>query len=290
MSNGACMEYNFGQKKNWRRWAWNRVIERLRIPPAEALVVYLAGANDFDREVALQKGFKECNLIAVERDKKALSSLRSRGVLCVYGDFLDTLYSWPAHTTVHAVIGDLCCGLDIPLAFKINNLYGVPALSRGLVNVWNFMRGREVLGFNKAFDQKATITRGVAETGAGKSEIKEEVLHRGNQLMKALSLKLTAAYLHQSGVELPENDKLDAIAARPEAQKQVLAQIWRVGRPAFNSYRSISGQTFDSIAWTFADVSREAGDSLSPMYVEEYRPSNQRNVAAILAHRTMRMR
>jgi len=285
------MDYAFGPKKNWRRWAWNRVVERLSVPPAEALVVYLAGADDFDREVALQKGFKAHNLIAVERDKKALAALRSRGVLCIHGDFLDTLYSWPAHTNVHAVIGDLCCGLDVDLAIKIGRLSLSPALRTGLANTWNFMRGRELSGFNKIFDNDWAIQGLAAEAEMPKSKAREEILHRGKLLVKALAMDMSCIRLRNAGVKMEEpEDVMAALNSHVDVHRQAMRSLCDLTNPIFNSYRSTSGQTFDSVVWKFPNVSNCGANSLPGYYAEKYRPSNQRNVAAILAHRTMRMK
>ena len=38
--------YKFGNKNNWRRWQWNKIMERLNKPPKDAVVVYLIGPCD----------------------------------------------------------------------------------------------------------------------------------------------------------------------------------------------------------------------------------------------------
>jgi hypothetical protein len=75
------MNYKFGTKANWRRWQWNRIVERLAVPVRDAVVVYLAGPEDLDRPVALSKGFRPDNLIAVDRDGDVVKQLRMNGTL-----------------------------------------------------------------------------------------------------------------------------------------------------------------------------------------------------------------
>jgi len=126
---GAVMNYDFGPKRNWRRWVWNRIAERVE-NTRTSTVLYLAGAQDFDRAVALRHGFAPNNLIAAERHAPTLGNLRSSGVLAVDGEFKDVLNSLIASRPVHVVYGDFCNGLTLDLVHSTVNWIGEPKLRK----------------------------------------------------------------------------------------------------------------------------------------------------------------
>ena len=84
-------DYTRKPKEEWRRWVWNRVTER--IPKvardgsrrADATVLYLVGPNDLDREVALSKGFRGFNVIAVDIDEECIVKVRKAHNLGICG-------------------------------------------------------------------------------------------------------------------------------------------------------------------------------------------------------------
>ena len=57
MSNGHKINYDFGAKNNWRRWAWNRAKERISVKPKDAIVLYLPAKENFGYESCYSKRF-----------------------------------------------------------------------------------------------------------------------------------------------------------------------------------------------------------------------------------------
>lgn len=142
MSNGATKNYDFGPKRHWRRTVWNRVKSELSVPASDAVVLYLPGPHDFDREIAIEKGFKDKNLIAIERDSRIVSKLRRDGKLVANCDFIDALNS--LNRPVHFVFGDFCKGVDFS-TFK--GIFTASQFNKNLENTifaLNFQRGREI--------------------------------------------------------------------------------------------------------------------------------------------------
>lgn len=141
---GATKDYKFGQKNNWRRWLWNNIVKRkIDKPLKECLVLYLAGESDLDRKVAVEKGFHPNNLIAVEKDKQVVKSLRDRGVICIHGDFIEVLkaFYW-TDATIDVLIADFCGGFTNKNTKMIDALCAKYLPKQSLVAL-NLLRGRE---------------------------------------------------------------------------------------------------------------------------------------------------
>lgn len=136
------MNYNFEQKNHWRNTIWNRIAERIKCRPENAIVLYLAAEQDLDRDAALKRGFVNNNLIAVDRDGAAVDAIRSAGNLCIHGDVIDVMRTWPEHTPVSAVIADFMCGLEESLMerFMVGSM--APGV-RDCVFLCNLLRGRD---------------------------------------------------------------------------------------------------------------------------------------------------
>lgn len=134
-------DYKNGQKNNWRRRAWNHIAS---LADKDAVVLYLPGERDLDRKEAVQRGFKDNNLIAVERDKSVAATLRKQGVNTINSDLLTVLQNWPNHTPIGVVIADLQCGFD-PAVFDLVKAFALhPALYETTFLV-NLQRGRDTL-------------------------------------------------------------------------------------------------------------------------------------------------
>lgn len=139
------MNYKFGRKNHARRWVWNRTSERLRASGfgiCESVVLYLAGAQDLDRPVALSHGFRSNNLIAIERDPAVCRELRRAGVLAIHGDAAEVVAAFPvSRVPVVALILDTM----MPGGNAANRLFEVAMLTveRGGVVAINLQRGRE---------------------------------------------------------------------------------------------------------------------------------------------------
>lgn len=139
---GADKEYKFGAKNNWRRAVWNSIKAGLVTPVRDATVLYLAGPGDYDREIAVSKGFNPNNLISVERNKKVLSRLRDRGVLTVHGDFIEAAKAWPITKPFDVVFGDFCGDVSKDMLAGIKALTLMQQTARA-VFAFNFQRGRD---------------------------------------------------------------------------------------------------------------------------------------------------
>ena len=134
--------FRIGTKNNWRRWVWNRVRERFtRVD--DALVLYLAGHEDLDREVAVSKGFRNENLIAVDDNPKVVKAIRAKGFLAIQHDLAELVFMWPEDWPLTFVLADFCSGfIDSSWVFA-EACVSSKALVRGSVVAVNFQRGRE---------------------------------------------------------------------------------------------------------------------------------------------------
>lgn len=271
---GAKKSYDFGPKRHWRRWVWNRIAERLGYygsngvrfcRPRDALAVYLSGAMDFDRQIAIDRGFHADNLIAVDRTSSVVRNVRNRGALCVNGDILHAAIAIAKRRRLDVVHADLCCGLSPQLAVDIMQLMLMPNAQRCVVSV-NMMRGRDPQSNAfRSFWGRWSSTK-----------------HRGR-------------WLHFSVLwEFAKH------AGDQTAAASMIRTLDRHTLPAFNEYRSDSGQTFDSVVFynpvaiwpdtKFAQLRSEwtshkmiGGHTASPKYRK-----TAASAAAVMAHRTMR--
>jgi hypothetical protein len=161
---GRGVNYKFGNKNNWRRWAWNRVDEQLAVPAREANVLYLAGAEDLDRPIAKAHGFRDHNLIAVDLSKHTVASLRERRTISIKDRIEDVLQAWPRTREIHFVNLDLCCGFELRLCNSIVRGLLNPAFVRSVVLI-NFQRGRESNGMEivRQHDRDAILATGDAK-------------------------------------------------------------------------------------------------------------------------------
>lgn len=255
------MNYDYGNKRNWRRWMWNRIAERTD-DRRNALVLFLAGKDAHDIAVAEQKGFQRKNMIAVERDKATVRELRDSGVLTIEGDLCDVLSSWPQARSVDVVVADFCCGLEIKI---LQSLHQAPMM-RPLINAamaFNFQRGRERTS-EAIFD--ALACQGVDTK---------------NRAATFYSLCVAKCMLNE-----PNIDQGRAYEA--------YALFGRRAEPKFFSYRSTAGNLyFDTVVFKapFQRLLDETGVSLPKaerLEVPERFKPQVRRTAAVLAHHTRR--
>ncbi len=179
---GAVMNYDFGPKRHWRRWVWNRIAEK--VDAKHSLCVYLAGANDYDRPVAIAKGFRGGNLVAVERDAVTRDLLRERGVLTIDADFISAVDAAALGRRVDVVLADLCCGLRWEAIEAALRWFCLPNL-RNATFAFNLMRGRDP----ETNEMRASITH----LFPAKREI-----HRGKLLLHRFDRRvLRRGHLHR---------------------------------------------------------------------------------------------
>jgi hypothetical protein len=134
--------YKFGNKNNWRRRQWNLIRDRISVSPKDAVVLYLAGPEDLDREVAISKGFRDSNLIAVERNKRTAAGLRKKGILTLNCDIIDAIYSYNRDKKIDVLVADLTCGLEHKIWFAVAMSWLLPQMSKAVYSL-NMQRGRE---------------------------------------------------------------------------------------------------------------------------------------------------
>ena len=105
-----AVDYRNPQKNQWRARVWGAI--RAATPnPSSGLVLYLPGSTDLDARIAVRRGFRLENMVAIDRDKSIISQLRADRRIAINADLFETLLAWPDHVKVGAVIADLQCGL-----------------------------------------------------------------------------------------------------------------------------------------------------------------------------------
>jgi len=278
------MNYDFSQKRHWRRTYWNAIRSNLSIPARDALVVYLAGEHDEDREIALAKGFRAENLIAIERDPRIAGRLRKRGVLVLQGDAFEVLRHCMPDRQIDVVALDFCCGLHINVAIDMTSLMLMPHLAQCVFAV-NLLRGRD----QSSNDVRAQLNRLMSDK-IGK--------HRGDALWSHMVVCLEGTLhgdfaLSAQGLlaVVPNRPKRDlSRASLTREQFEAIADI----SPRFLSYRSTACQTFDSVVFKNAWHKVAGADTL-----EAYRKAMSSEMAgtplrssqaAVFAHRTRRLK
>lgn len=264
MSKGASFDYQFGTKKNWRRWIWNRIAERVD-DRRNAICIYLPSADDKDRQVAIEKGFRSENLIGVERNRATLGKARQHG-LCVHGEFFDAVFSLQRSRKIAVIFGDFCSGLSDQVVDNLLNLWLLPN-TRDAVCAFNFLRGRDG-SFSAGRDVYQVFRKEVEREGGKNFDSFEK--HRGAQL-----------FVHGMGMNTVAHSNQLHIRERGNASET-----------DFNSYRSSCGQVFDSVVTKRPfDIYGLDDRKLNVAFEaqSELCSKTARSVAAILAHRTMRL-
>jgi hypothetical protein len=306
------MNYDFPSKRHWRRSLWNCVADRLSVARKDALVLYLAGEQDEDREVAIQKGFRSHNLIAVDREKAAVRKLRERGSLALCGDVFDHLDAWNCDRPINAVILDLTCDLSSRVLDSIDRLPYLPQLQDAVIAI-NVCRGRAadwslnadflqggLLSIEDAL-QAADASKSVRMGDVSRTDFAERVLrdwgckgskHRGELLRGFLSrcwcASIIAAQAGWSCEQQVDWKSVPGLSNENSARFQLGLQAAKFQTL---SYRSVRRQTYDTLVFRVP---------LKAMQMEQtrirgeldmlHRGSQLRRLqAAIWAHRTMRM-
>jgi hypothetical protein len=138
------INYTSSPKLTWRGWVWNRITERIsKLDRPDAIVLYLVGPNDLDREIAIRKGFKSKNLIAIDRDEECVKAARRIGSLAIQATLEDLLVAWPKDLPISAVLADFTCGLDKVMNFFQGAILASRAIHPETVIAVNLQRGRD---------------------------------------------------------------------------------------------------------------------------------------------------
>lgn len=140
MAKNGIDNYKFGRKNNWRRTVWNEIARRTN-NKRNSRILYLAGEQNLDAEVAEQKGFDRRNMIAVEMDAERMKKLRQSGVTVIHENLIEVLNSWPNNHKVDVIVADFCFGFNSD-AYELYDMLQNPALVDSVLLV-NFQRGRD---------------------------------------------------------------------------------------------------------------------------------------------------
>lgn len=304
MNTGATRSYKNGQKNHWRRTMWNEVLKRTDGREKTQPILYLAGPEDMDREIAVSKGVPPQNLIAIDRFAPNVGAIRSKGAPAINADALDVLWSWPKDRPVCAVLMDYCGGLGRENAMVFDVFQRRPF--RRSVAMVNFLRGR---------DPWSNLIRvGLSESGLlqplwlsdGKTvtALHHDTKHRAYQFLIFNALDFINSVrgvgtLHMT--KASDGDKVTTGVVFPTTPES--REVYRMGvsllmtqmRPTFYTYKS-GMLTFDSavfdppwgvvpdaVDFTLIDnawAQREQSFS---------EPGLVRRLAAMLAVRTMRL-
>jgi hypothetical protein len=282
MSNGAVFDYDFGCKRNWRRWAWNRIAERAK--NKDGFVLYLPSVADFDRDVAVSKGFKESNLIAAEVNDRVIESLRKRNRLVVRGTIYEAALSILASGRCVSVINaDLTHGVYVDEVARVSDIFWHP-MTHGVVMAINMLRGRdkEVNPFRGFFEPMFRALKLKSTDESSRFDPK----HRGMQVILSLAAMMTKTW-HQTpvGVGGSTNNEIDW------ARRFITSSSC-----CFHSYRSNSGQFFDSVVFCNPILANSEDKSVQlerkdmDRAVKQFVPQHIRaSCSAVLAHRTRRL-
>jgi len=263
MKSKTGVDYQFGVKNNWRRWQWNRIVERLRVlnkRPKNCLVLYLPGEKDLDRPVALSKRFSPDNLIAVEADKTVVDKLRVRGVNCIHGDLGKVIENWPdKEPRIDVVVADYCCGITEVVATFIESFNFTPGVSDKFVVSINMLRGRD--SWSNFLREQDTVF--------GKHDQK----HRGMQFVYFLM----QPYLH--AMEMVAEDICNCQHCGASAEKNVVfqekfmkhnwARLYDYTKPEFQTYSSVMGNMkMDSVVFIWGKTVCNLHDGQEDIIVE----------------------
>ena len=161
MNSKPISKYKRGPKNNWRRWQWNRIVERLKVAkirPRDALVLYLAGKENLDMPEAVRRGFRPENMIAVDLEKDVVSHLRNQGITAICQPLHEVIRNWPKNDLIHVVVADFCSGFSRATAAFANSLLDSEGLALQVVIAVNLLRGRDPF-FSRSGLHKPTMHR-----------------------------------------------------------------------------------------------------------------------------------
>lgn len=281
MKNGATYDYDYSRKRHWRRWNWNRICERLAVRPRDAVVLYLAGSSDLDRPIALERGFKESNLIAVDRESAVVRELRNSGVITIKGDILDCLVNWPTRHPLHVVLADFCCAPTCSLVEKICLCESVPSVHRAVFSI-NFMRGRDPdwTSFHRKIEAYVPAAGEVFGELYGRNDLKSRSRQFFIFRYCALAQGL-ASIASFPGAALSDEEERQAAVLLVHALVSM--------RFAFSGYQNRSGIVFDGVVYCGAGQLLDEPPQMPPGLSASKSQGLASKIIANLAVRTRRI-
>lgn len=227
---GATKNYGEGgEKARWRREVANDVIGRLGERTKRTATIYLSGPTDEDRSVLRGKGLLNKNLIAVDIELHNVRSVRRTRSPAIHGDLREVLRAWPNDWPVGAVLVDLTCGYEDSVIRSLLLSMLLKAPLQQAVVVFNLQRGRDG-------SSKEIRDAGAALLGVGK--------HRGKMVMACLMSCVTRDWKDDPSKWAKHGGTLAA------AIRQWYANVEFICRPTYHSYKTQSGNMFDSVVFS----------------------------------------
>jgi hypothetical protein len=297
MTNGVAFDYNFGAKKHWRRSVWNEILRRTNRRERNEFVLYLAGKNDFDREIAISKGVPSENLIAIEKDSYAVTELRKRKIPVIEADLLDVLWSWPKERRVCAVLADYCSGLEWSNC-GLYDCFARPVLREATIAI-NLQRGRDPWSNQiRSLLESTCMVDKTQERNRAYQFLMFHAFHTIQVLLDGADSKPNFADSAKEteiiSFKFPSDEK-ELYVLRSLIKNLVLSMS-----PRYFSYRSTAGVTMDTAVFfhtmrnclsripvTHHKLADEAGERFARLY--ELADLKQR-ITAMFAVRTRRLR
>jgi hypothetical protein len=201
-----------------------------------------ARKKDHDRRIACSKGFLSSRLVAVDRDKAVVDSIKRQGKPVIHGDIFDAARAWLDATVVFA---DLQGGMTLGVAsFMAEFCWGALAPTGGGVLAINMRRGQDT--GNKLLCELVDNFPGLGECLA-KSGQKDAMTNRAIIMFSAWMMCL-ADFSRRS------------TACDREAQS-VYNDLQEMCDPSFLSYKSQGGGVLRHVycfvsCWAHRKISR----------------------------------
>lgn len=134
------MAYDNRNKDEARRWAWNRICERIpNVLRKKARVYTLIGDTTLELEVALSKGFSDINVIGVDVREEPVQRWREAGGLAIQAPIAAVVAF--SKVKPQGVIADFCSGISVKNFNSFTMAFARTAIP-GCV-VINMLRGRD---------------------------------------------------------------------------------------------------------------------------------------------------
>jgi len=261
---------------------------------SDAVVLYLSGPDDIDREVALSKGFKNHNLIAIDKEPEYINKVRQAGNLGLCVGLGPVISSWGKEPKINVIIADFCCGITGTVRDFIDDLLLSNGIGAGCILAVNLMRGRD--------KESKWIRRAYPET-----KHRGELFYHELRLMRhRMQFALDQLQVAQGGIRVTiERDRKNKRRGWRRGLEKVTERINRLidegfgtmysdhaffqhmdwedfmAEPSYFTYRSTTGNYMDSAVFRIYPVNDEDK-------VVHRVPEISRHLAPVKAWRTIR--
>lgn len=249
--NTGLSNYEFGTKRNWRRWVWNRIKERVDTPVKKAKGFYLIGPNNADVKVAVSKKFKRSNLLGIDVNKECVETARDAKIPAAQLKLQEAVLAWKGK--IDFINADFCCGFSKQAMEFIYACFNSDSVKHGTVISMNLLRGRD------------TVPKEIRENCKG--ELDELPYFMTNDLdslfgnnWTAKSRALMVVTVVTEFVLMGYHQKLIQDISKRDVILGQLA-LFRIMSPAFFSYKSTAGNmVMDTVVFRWPSNNYTIGD------------------------------